>query len=600
MDEPMRPHHVATRPLRIGVALTVVVAVIAAGLSVPLGEPRAAHADVPVAQPSNCVFSGAMVICGGIPIIPPPSLFPPPLQVSGNVERLVRGPAAAAWLPLEREAKAATAELHQVPNDNRLLATARDTMRSYMFFRLLDIIDRRARGVTLSAEDHAALSAFEAATTTHKTVAANKAIEEYDRWFTNRCNGYQPPAGFEFEPYETGAGCTPAGQIFGGGPPPPTVEQFEAYGAALAFQSYTGSADAQAAIEDLNFGVAFAEGIAGAVAGGFTAGAITLSSQALANAIVRTATPFAVRDITRVVAQHLLVQKAITAALKLNLGASAAGTVIGVILFAAAVTAIGGVVFSANASIRTKLEEARDQVSVNLAELAGTAEGETLLLAVLVDQTLPDLAAERATLVTTPTVQPPGEPQWTATTPTAPAGTTQAVLTTLNWAGQPQQTFVTAGYFITSVAGRPWVPSLTLDYLGPRVVADQFGQRRILSIRGTKLYDHAAELPVPPGGIVVVEEPRLVDSFRFIPSISGVPLPPSIEPGPVPHRGAQREPSTHDLGRFDVLHVRGPDNAHSVGARGVQHRHRSGQRPLDRDRREPTVVRQRHRRQRDR
>ena len=264
------------------------------GLDGPFGA-TPAHA----ANPPGCVLIGAGIVCDGNPVTPPPGPFAPPLQVGGVLERIVRGSAATAWLPLELEAKAAVAELHQVPNDNRLLAGARDEIRSYMYFRLVDMIDRRKRGQTLSAEDQTAVNASRRRCWRTSNSPRRRRSTNTTTGTPTSATGISHPPGFGFAAYNTGGGCTLTGQIFGGGPQPPTFDQFQAYGAALAYQSYTGSADAGAVIEDLNYGLAFAFSMVGAVDSALTAGAITASSPALANAIVRVAFPNLIPELTK-------------------------------------------------------------------------------------------------------------------------------------------------------------------------------------------------------------------------------------------------------------------------------------------------------------
>ena len=541
-NRPSRAHDpdMGDRAWRRWVTVATVVTLAATGLVGIAGDARPAAAQVPIAEPSECVTSpdGLRVECAGVSVPTAPlSPFPPPLQVSGFLERLVRGPAAEAWLPLEIEAKTATAELHGVPNDNRLLVTGRDSMRTYLYLRLLALIDQRKAGtVPLTAEENNALAALQTAVVANRSLVANKAIEEYDRWSFRKCSGYQPPPGFGFDPYDPGALCQNPGVLFGG-PHPPTFEQFQSYGTALAFQEFTASGDAAAAFQKLDIGAGFAYATFSALAGGLATGAIigTLGAE-VTKGIVKSLAPFAVRVISKLV-QDVAVRVGATIAQRLlthaltSAAASLISSVVGIIVFGVAFSALSGVIFSENASIRQKLVDARDQIDVDLAETAATTEGQLLLLGVVIEQTLPDLASERADLIQIPTSPPPGQLQWGVTIPGAPE-TTQPVLTTLAWDFRQQQTFVADGYFVTSVAGGPWVLSLTLDYLGGRVISGQLGQKRRLGIRGNRLWDHAVDLPVPPSGVVIVEAPELSESIQFLPNLTGVPLN-SSAPGPL-------------------------------------------------------------------
>jgi len=64
--------------------------------------------------------------------------------------------------------------------------------------------------------------------------AAIVAQDEYNKWNQNQC-GYLPPKGFS---YDRGTACARgANQLFGG-PNPPSLADFQAYGAAAAYGRY--------------------------------------------------------------------------------------------------------------------------------------------------------------------------------------------------------------------------------------------------------------------------------------------------------------------------------------------------------------------------
>ena len=72
-------------------------------------------------------------------------------------DTVVKGSAAVNWAPLEADARAAISTLHGVPNDNRLAYAALEEIRGFMFLRLLQLAQRRARGDQLSSVEQDAL-----------------------------------------------------------------------------------------------------------------------------------------------------------------------------------------------------------------------------------------------------------------------------------------------------------------------------------------------------------------------------------------------------------------------------------------------------------
>src|SRR5262249_8223584 len=140
-------------------------------------------------------------------------------------QRVVKGPAAQDWAPLEAEARAFLSAVHGVPNDDRLPAAARDEIRALIYARLLGVA-KKAPGDRTSVEA-VALKALQSAIVTRKAAAAQKAIDQYQLWANSPCE-YQPPAGFGFDPYNPGPACAVGGStgIRGGYPRPPTLQQF--------------------------------------------------------------------------------------------------------------------------------------------------------------------------------------------------------------------------------------------------------------------------------------------------------------------------------------------------------------------------------------
>src|SRR5262245_29031848 len=160
-------------------------------------------------------------------------------------DRVVKGSAAGAWLPLEFEARQALAAIHGVPNDWRLPRFAAEDIRARMLTRLIDLSRRHLLLETLLDNEETARREFVKLVIEERSRAARLAIEEYYKWLNDPC-GYVVPAqadavqylpphntiveqavALPFAAYSPGPACETFGTgSLTGPPPPPTVEQF--------------------------------------------------------------------------------------------------------------------------------------------------------------------------------------------------------------------------------------------------------------------------------------------------------------------------------------------------------------------------------------
>ena len=391
-------------------------------------------------------------------------------------DRLVKGSAAAAWAPLEVEARAFLAALHGVANDDRLPHAAPDEMRALVYSRLLGLADKEKKGTTLTDTERTALDAFRQAVIDRRVLAARNAVQEYYRWQAGPCT-YQPPAGFGFAPYDAGPLCAVGGPTFTTPPRPPTTQEFTAYGAALANQEFV-NADSQAALERMQPTLLILSGIAGAAV---TSGIAAL----LAAAVPAVAVSFAGMIGSAVFAGAVnaslfgglaTASTGFTAAYA-SLGASfatltgvgVAATLPAIIILAATVTIAGGIIIAEDAKILPALQQnlADAGKTPDIVAMAADPGQSAELLAVFVAQTLPDYPTERLNALP----QPPSAPD--NSDPTFDVGgSLQSVFEFRAGDGLFHQVFMHDGWFVTRTkklltdpAWGPWYWALSLRYV---------------------------------------------------------------------------------------------------------------------------------------
>jgi LPXTG-motif cell wall-anchored protein len=474
--------------------------------------------------------SGSLFCAGGLPCTTS-SLYDAPLQdrlqvTGGDFDRLVRGSAADAWGPIESQARALVSSIHQVPNDDRLLSVGRDSVRAMMLILLLGILDRAEAGEVITPEEQLALDAFEDALRVQRTEAARLAVAEYDRWAFSPCT-YRVPAGFGFDEY----GTVPCGGItaFAGPPPPPSIEQFQAYGAARANESLL-EADAAAALQRLELALAYSFGLAAGIASGVLAGVIASTIPALGFGL---AVAIGSGSAAQIGFFTIAGAPVATAAGVATGGVIIAASVVAIIIIATLVTVLGAIKFAENARVRPALVESLDAAStVDLAATAATESGRIELAVALLSQTLPDLPAERVTNATAPTAWSPGNPEWSVLHPDG-TRTRQAVLTTYAWDGRAQETFMSEGYFVTrrvlaDGSWSPWNLSLTLEHFTR--VDGLLVQRTVGISRDTLIVLDPAGGTTPPPGATFQPAGFLFNGGSVATvSITGN-LPPSLAP----------------------------------------------------------------------
>ena len=392
-------------------------------------------------------------------------------------DTVVKGSAAVSWAPLEADARAAISTLHGVPNDNRLAYAALEEIRGFMFLRLLQLAQRRARGDQLSSVEQDALETLHGLVKGRRVRAAQKALDEYHRWHDDPCH-YIVPAGFSFEAYNPGAGCGIGITILTGPPSPPTAQQFTQYGAALATKeaddalttakrkalgiadsnntfTYDPSADQAAAIKSGDRGLAFAEGVALAVAASGAAAIAAVASVGVAGVFATLSGSYSAFGIAAAAAGAAVTGVGVALALP------------AIIILCVVVSVLRGIQVVDDQSVPTTLQEQLDAAYATQDPwtIAQTDLGQIELFAAFIYQTLPNYDEQReASLVPPPSQPQRGDPLFEVDNALVPTIQTQSP------EAKVQETFMSQGWFVTrtETSSGTWGPrrwSLTLDYI---------------------------------------------------------------------------------------------------------------------------------------
>jgi hypothetical protein len=152
----------------------------------------------------------------------------------------------------------------------RLMSWERDAVRAVMFDHLLAAISSPAR----TADQQALVDGFARLLQARRVAAAQEAQRQYNFWDASKCT-YQAPPGFSYTISEV---CS---NPFAGAfttPPPPSLDEFRAYGTAHAYEDLQGAGFAFAAADTANsLGLVAGLSIAGVVGAGVAGGAIGAS-----------------------------------------------------------------------------------------------------------------------------------------------------------------------------------------------------------------------------------------------------------------------------------------------------------------------------------
>ncbi len=274
-------------------------------------------------------------------------------------------------------------EFYNLPatDRTRVMGHARNEVRSMLYLRLIELIKKPNR----TPEEQSALDVFTARIKARRVLAAQKAQDEYFRWQSGPCYrsqqnpGYQPPAPYT---YDAGPACgTGYSVYFTGGPKVPTFEEFQQFGAAIAYQDLL-TPEAQDISNQTTIGISV--GI-GAAAIGIGTGAAAIIGSQVAFIVFRHVFPFLVRAIT---------VAASTASGAV--GASLIGGAVGIILVAVTFAVMRGITVAAISELPGKLQQAivdAQNQTINIGDLINDEQGSQEFYGAFLLATLPDFPA---------------------------------------------------------------------------------------------------------------------------------------------------------------------------------------------------------------
>lgn len=441
--------------------------------------PVLAQAAAPAQISGNLVLDCAFGVCqGGDDLSFTPLVVPSDAIASLNARRIVQGTADPGWALLEARAKAQVAAMHGVANDDRLLVGARDDIRAAMYQQLFAIkLKEETSGfLALDAQERLISVSYFERLRAMRTRAADAAIAEYERWERNPCN-YAFPFGAELAVYRN-PGCGQLGGIVAGDIPP-TFEQFQAAGAAIAYGEAIPPG-LEPLFSQFSTKLAVLIGVGGLALAGAAFG--------LAAAVVPAIAATAAVAMGSTVATALLggfVGTASTASTALFAGPAGAAALsgIGVGAVAGVVSAviIGVIVIGIRTwqviealGLPNRLQEARDLAAAGTSDDEGadwrSPEGQVEMLAAVMSQTLPDFQ-EAAYEGSTPLEWRSGIDRSFDVGEGGALGN-RPTIDVLDWAGQTQRVTMVDGWFVVekartirgiSVTSREW--ALSFEYL---------------------------------------------------------------------------------------------------------------------------------------
>lgn len=177
---------------------------------------------------------------------------------------------------------------HDLPatDRSRLLGWGRGEIRAQLYNNLYKSLKVPLQ--LANPTDALVTNTFQKKIDEKRLLAAKKALEEYYAWRSNKCL-YSPPNGFTYSP---GAACYGLSGAFVGDPPPPSFDEFEAFGVARAFDDFY-KPDAQLAAKETARGIRLGVSLAAAGVGGSVLG-VALYAVA-GDAILKAVVPFAFR-----------------------------------------------------------------------------------------------------------------------------------------------------------------------------------------------------------------------------------------------------------------------------------------------------------------
>ncbi|QQS46520.1 MAG: hypothetical protein IPM66_21890 [Acidobacteriota bacterium] len=289
-------------------------------------------------------------------------------------------------LALENQVIGDLLTAYQLPSTdrNRLLRWERNLIRAGLFDKLLGLINKSPG--TRTASEQALVDALTGMVRQRRILSATKSIEEYNDWSNNPC-GYTAPAGFQ---YDLPCSCINPLCGINTPPQPPSFEEFQNYGAYIAYKDFQDKPELQAVAGDTarNLGIlgGFAAAGLAAVFGGAIGASLTVSGTIIAaihpflwSAIAGSTTPSAIAGASGAAA-------GVT-------GAVSIAAVAAIVVLAIVISVFQGITVFTSNEIPGKLQQAKtdaENANIDLASVVATEKGLREVYAEFIQTTMPD------------------------------------------------------------------------------------------------------------------------------------------------------------------------------------------------------------------
>ncbi len=338
---------------------------------------------------------------------------------------------------------------HQLPSTDRsrLLEWERSLIRAALFNKLLGFISKDP--ATRSVSEQFFVTQLTDLVKQRRILSATKSLDEYNRWAGNPC-GFIAPAGFNYD-----LPCSCFNPLCGvtGGPLPPSFEEFQNYGASIAYADFQTRPELQAVVGDTarNLGILggfAAVGLAGVI-GGAIGASLTVSS-----AIIVAIHPFLAAAVAGTKSAAAIAS--VSGAAAGVTGAVSIAAVAAIVVLAVVIGVFQGILVFGAEEIPGKLEQAKNSAinaNLDLSQVVGTDAGYREVFAEFIQTTMPDSHATSA-------VPAPGATDKNFLL--QPGDTTSPTLQYKDWGDDNRSVRLSGGWFVDR-EGSTGQERLTLD-----------------------------------------------------------------------------------------------------------------------------------------
>lgn len=263
---------------------------------------------------------------------------------------------------LEDQAVGDVIQFYNLPDTqaerDRVKSFARNEVRGFLFTRMLALLKKP----NPTSAEQAGINEFLRRMKQRRVLAAQKALEEYNKWNQTACSGYAPPAPYT---YKRPAGCYGIAGYFSS-VKPPSFEEFQQFGSVIAYADFTtpqAQDIATQTTQSIGVGVGAGLAVVGGVVGAAIGATITFST-------LSALLPFAAFSQTVLGLSGASIFGAQTAAFAASTGSGAVGATAlagpaAIIILALTAAVMEGISVGEASALPGKLQEALDNANNN-------------------------------------------------------------------------------------------------------------------------------------------------------------------------------------------------------------------------------------------